>query len=42
MKLPNKNRGLEDVNLWFQNTNGEASNFGDMAVKRMQGSGFRA
>ncbi|CAE7375057.1 unnamed protein product, partial [Symbiodinium sp. KB8] len=26
--------GLEDVNLWFQNTNGEASNFGDMAVKR--------
>jgi len=27
---------LEDVNLWFENTNGEAANFGDMAVKRMQ------
>ena len=24
------------MNLWFENTNGEAANFGDMAVKRMQ------
>jgi len=27
---------LEDVNLWFENTNNEANNFADMAVKRMQ------
>ena len=26
-------QGLEDVNLWFENTNNETTNFADMAVK---------
>ena len=36
MRQPEPSVSLEDVNLWFENTNNEAPNFADLAAKRMK------